>query len=107
LDDHLQIARSLAIAVLTGALIGLEREYHHRLKDETGFAGLRTFTFFAVLGKAMIALPSRLRAACCEQNTPEAFERRRLAASGAGLPADRVGGCGGARLPWRRRVLGR
>lgn len=50
MDDHLQIVRSLAIAILTGALIGLEREYHHRLKKETGFAGLRTFTFFAVLG---------------------------------------------------------
>jgi uncharacterized membrane protein (DUF4010 family) len=50
LDDHLELVRSLAIAILTGALIGLEREYHHRLKHETGFAGLRTFTFFAVLG---------------------------------------------------------
>jgi uncharacterized membrane protein (DUF4010 family) len=42
--------RSLAVAVLIGALIGLEREYHYRLKGETGFAGLRTFIFFAVLG---------------------------------------------------------
>lgn len=50
MNDHLQILRSLAIAILAGALIGLEREYHHRLKEETGFAGLRTFTFFAVLG---------------------------------------------------------
>jgi uncharacterized membrane protein (DUF4010 family) len=46
----LALLRSLAVATLIGALIGLEREYHHRLKGEKGFAGLRTFMFFCALG---------------------------------------------------------
>jgi uncharacterized membrane protein (DUF4010 family) len=49
-DEQLVILRSLGIAILIGALIGLEREYHYRLKGEHGFAGLRTFMFFSVLG---------------------------------------------------------
>ena len=40
----------MGVAILIGALIGLEREYHHRLNNEKGFAGLRTFMFYSVLG---------------------------------------------------------
>lgn len=50
MNDELEILRSLGISLLIGALIGLEREYHHRLKEASGFAGLRTFMFFALLG---------------------------------------------------------
>ncbi len=50
MNDQLALLTSLAISALIGALIGLEREYSHRLKREMGFAGLRTFMFFAVLG---------------------------------------------------------
>jgi uncharacterized membrane protein (DUF4010 family) len=49
-DEQLIILRSLAVALMIGALIGLEREYHYRLKGEKGYAGLRTFMFFAVMG---------------------------------------------------------
>jgi uncharacterized membrane protein (DUF4010 family) len=49
-NPELLILRSMGLALLIGALIGLEREYHHRLKGEKGFAGLRTFMFYALLG---------------------------------------------------------
>ena len=48
--DPWVMLRSMGVATLIGALIGLEREYQHRLKGEKGFAGLRTFMFFALLG---------------------------------------------------------
>jgi len=48
--DQIDILRSMGIATLIGALIGLEREYTHQLKGEKGFAGLRTFMFYALLG---------------------------------------------------------
>jgi uncharacterized membrane protein (DUF4010 family) len=50
MEDGLGILRQAGFALLVGALIGLEREYHHRLKGRTGFAGLRTFMFFTLLG---------------------------------------------------------
>jgi uncharacterized membrane protein (DUF4010 family) len=49
-NGHIDILRSMGIATLIGALIGLEREYTHQLKGEKGFAGLRTFMFYALLG---------------------------------------------------------
>jgi len=56
MEDGLEILRQAGFALLIGALIGLEREYHHRLKGRTGFAGLRTFMFFTLMG----ALSARL-----------------------------------------------
>ncbi len=50
MSDQLEILRSLAVATLIGALIGLEREYRSRLKGEKAFAGLRTFMFYALIG---------------------------------------------------------
>ena len=39
-----------AVALVVGALIGLEREFVLRQEDEHAFAGLRTFIFIALLG---------------------------------------------------------
>jgi len=50
MGDELEALRQAGFALLIGALIGLEREYHHRLKGRKGFAGLRTFMFFTLLG---------------------------------------------------------
>ncbi len=50
MTDQIEILRSMAVATLIGALIGLEREYTHQIKGEKGFAGLRTFMFYALLG---------------------------------------------------------
>lgn len=39
-----------AVAMLIGLLIGLEREFMQQQADDPDFAGLRTFTFIALLG---------------------------------------------------------
>lgn len=47
----LDVAFDFAIAMLLGALVGIEREKHKREKTETGqTAGLRTFILLALLG---------------------------------------------------------
>jgi len=47
----LDVALDFAIAILLGALVGIEREKHKREKTETGqTAGLRTFILLALLG---------------------------------------------------------
>jgi uncharacterized membrane protein (DUF4010 family) len=49
--DLLDVALDFAIAILLGALVGIEREKHKREKTETGqTAGLRTFILLALLG---------------------------------------------------------
>ncbi len=50
MNDQLFMLRSMVVSTLIGALIGLEREYRSRLKGDKGFAGLRTFMFYALLG---------------------------------------------------------
>jgi uncharacterized membrane protein (DUF4010 family) len=50
--EHYELFGRFAIALLVGALIGLEREYS-RLKEEVrAFAGIRTFPLIALLGCA-------------------------------------------------------
>jgi uncharacterized membrane protein (DUF4010 family) len=48
-EDLFILVQKLAIAILIGVLIGLERE-HSRSKDEKTFAGVRTFPLISVLG---------------------------------------------------------
>lgn len=49
--DLLDVALDFGIAILLGALVGIEREKHKREKTETGqTAGLRTFILLALLG---------------------------------------------------------
>jgi uncharacterized membrane protein (DUF4010 family) len=50
-QELLSVALDFAIAILLGALVGIEREKHKREKTETGhIAGLRTFILLALLG---------------------------------------------------------
>jgi uncharacterized membrane protein (DUF4010 family) len=44
------VARNFLIAVLIGALVGLEREKMHKATHEVSFGGLRTFILFAQAG---------------------------------------------------------
>ncbi len=55
-EDLFILVQKLAVAVLIGALIGLERE-HSRPQGEKTFAGIRTFPLICILGfsAAMIA----------------------------------------------------
>jgi uncharacterized membrane protein (DUF4010 family) len=48
-DDLLVLVQKLAIAILIGGLIGLERE-HARPQEEKTFAGIRTFPLIAIFG---------------------------------------------------------
>ncbi len=48
-EDLFVLVQKLAIAVLIGAFIGLERE-HSRPHDEKTFAGIRTFPLISILG---------------------------------------------------------
>jgi uncharacterized membrane protein (DUF4010 family) len=60
-DDLLSLLQKLAIAILIGALVGLERE-HSKPKDEKVFAGIRTFPLISILGfiSALIASATTL-----------------------------------------------
>lgn len=50
-QDLLAVALDFTIAILLGALVGIEREKHKREKAETGqIAGLRTFILLALFG---------------------------------------------------------
>jgi uncharacterized membrane protein YhiD involved in acid resistance len=50
-QELLTIAGGFAIAILLGALVGIEREKRKSEEDDTGhIAGFRTFTLLALLG---------------------------------------------------------
>ena len=52
-QELLAVAGDFAIAILLGALVGIEREKRKAEEQETGhIAGLRTFTLLALLGAA-------------------------------------------------------
>lgn len=47
---ELEVLKSLAIALILGALIGLEREYAQTKRRVRGFAGIRTYPLIALFG---------------------------------------------------------
>ncbi|MFC1879204.1 MgtC/SapB family protein [Chloroflexota bacterium] len=49
----LELWQKFALAMLTGLLVGLEREHSHLEKDATHFAGIRTFPLIALFGCAV------------------------------------------------------
>jgi uncharacterized membrane protein (DUF4010 family) len=51
-QELLTVAGDFAIAILLGALVGIEREKRKEEEDAGGIAGLRTFTLLALLGAA-------------------------------------------------------
>jgi len=51
-QELLTVAGDFAIAILLGALVGIERE-KRKEEEEAGIAGLRTFTLLALLGAAV------------------------------------------------------
>ena len=51
-QELLTAAGDFAVAILLGALVGIEREKRKEEKDKGGIAGLRTFTLLALLGAA-------------------------------------------------------
>jgi uncharacterized membrane protein (DUF4010 family) len=52
-QELLTVAGDFAIAILLGALVGIEREKRKEEEDAGGIAGLRTFTLLALLGAAV------------------------------------------------------
>jgi len=50
------VVRDFAIALLIGALAGIEREKHQTLDGEAGPGGLRTFILFAMTGAVAVAV---------------------------------------------------
>lgn len=57
LEIDFEIGRNFAVALLIGALVGIEREKSKTAAPEQSFAGLRTFILFALVG-ALAALIS-------------------------------------------------
>lgn len=58
LEIDFDIAKNFAVALLIGALVGIEREKSKTALPEQSFAGLRTFTLLALVG-ALSALASQ------------------------------------------------
>jgi uncharacterized membrane protein (DUF4010 family) len=54
--------KRLAVALLVGMLIGLDRERAEQRKQRKVFAGVRTFPLIALLGSALALLPPDVRA---------------------------------------------
>lgn len=52
ISPHLEPWWRFAAAILIGALIGLEREFEQQRSGDADFAGIRTFSFMALLGAA-------------------------------------------------------
>lgn len=49
-EFNISLAQDFLVALLIGALIGIEREKHKRNEHPAGFGGLRTFILFSMLG---------------------------------------------------------
>jgi len=70
------VIRDFAIALLIGALVGIEREKHQALDGDTGPGGLRTFILIAMTGAVSAWISERL-------GTPWIFVATLLAVAGA------------------------
>ena len=56
-----EVALNFAVALLIGAVVGFEREFHRRSEpDDPGVAGLRTFILVAIAGAAATWMGQRL-----------------------------------------------
>ena len=52
----LELWQKIALAMLLGLLLRLEREHSHLEKDDTHFAGIRTFPLITLLGFTVASL---------------------------------------------------